>query len=267
MVSALLFLVARPMIRFVCQSCGKKLKSPDDKAGTKTSCPNCKQVVHVPTASPTLAFTCALCGAALERPEEFAGEIMPCPQCLQLIAVPDRPGQQALVVERGAVFGEVTEPPPAPKLPVPAKKRQVPVIVEPPPYHDATPAMFIPPPVRLPQKQEKETKDCPFCGEEVLAVAKKCKHCGETIDVALRAAEEAKRAAEKSSSQQPLVFMNAGGAAASSSAASSGDSRREREEPSSFMAWHVIHGILTLFTAGLWLPVWAIHFFIWVSHK
>ena len=27
-----------------------------------------------------------------------------------------------------------------------------------------------------------EIKDCPLCGEEVLAVAKKCKHCGSVID-------------------------------------------------------------------------------------
>jgi flagellar basal body-associated protein FliL len=27
-----------------------------------------------------------------------------------------------------------------------------------------------------------ETKNCPYCGEEILAIAKKCKHCGEWID-------------------------------------------------------------------------------------
>jgi uncharacterized protein (DUF983 family) len=26
------------------------------------------------------------------------------------------------------------------------------------------------------------TKRCPFCAEEILAVAKKCKHCGSMLD-------------------------------------------------------------------------------------
>lgn len=29
---------------------------------------------------------------------------------------------------------------------------------------------------------EKETKRCPYCGEEILTVAKKCKHCGEWLE-------------------------------------------------------------------------------------
>ena len=29
---------------------------------------------------------------------------------------------------------------------------------------------------------EQKTKKCPFCGEEILAVAKKCKHCGEWLN-------------------------------------------------------------------------------------
>lgn len=99
---------------------------------------------------------------------------------------------------------------------------------------------------------------CPFCGERVLAVAKKCKHCGETIDVALRAAEEASLAARR----QPMVFMNAGGGGASSSsssaAAASGEGRRRYYiAPAPFP--HGLYIFLTLITGGLGLTIWFLH--------
>jgi hypothetical protein len=70
-----------------------------------------------------------------------------------------------------------------------------------------------------------EGKDCPFCGERVQAVAKKCRHCGEIIDVALRAAEEAKSMAR--SRQQPLIVNNnVSTSSSAAAAASSGHGRR-----------------------------------------
>jgi len=71
------------------------------------------------------------------------------------------------------------------------------------------------------------TQKCPFCAEYIAVEAKKCKHCGETVCVALRAAEEAKRSFTSSGTH---VFMNAGGASASSSASSSSASSSHRDE-------------------------------------
>ena len=87
--------------------------------------------------------------------------------------------------------------------------------------------------------------NCPFCDEQVSLNVKKCRHCGETIDVGMRKAEEAMRAAQST----PQVFMNAGGGGA---AAAGGGFQQLR--PFS----HLIHIILSVVTAGLWIPVWIL---------
>lgn len=84
----------------------------------------------------------------------------------------------------------------------------------PPPNSTVTPPLAAYPP----QQAVEATQRCPYCSETVFASAKKCRHCGEILDVALRAAEEAKKS---SLSQQPMVFMNAGGGGGGSSAAAS----------------------------------------------
>ena len=118
--------------------------------------------------------------------------------------------------------------------------------------------VVVPTPIFISTKpiSNDEMMDCPFCAEPLKKSAKKCKHCGETVDVALRMAEEARRSAEKPSQHGP-VFMNAGGG---------GGGFHDRPDRS-FVGWHVGHLILTLATCGLWLPVWIIHFVIWNSSK
>lgn len=104
------------------------------------------------------------------------------------------------------------------------------------------------------ESREPETKECPFCASQIPIRAKVCRDCGETVDVALRAAEEAKREAkaarrdrdrerDRDRGPRDRVVIH----------------RDRRDFP------HVLHLILTIFTAGLWLPIWIIHYVIWES--
>jgi hypothetical protein len=81
------------------------------------------------------------------------------------------------------------------------------------------PAPPLPVPVSRPA-----LKACPYCHAEVPEAARKCRHCGEIIDVSLRAAEDARRIAERAAdhaSRGQNVFMNAGGGGGGSSSSSS----------------------------------------------
>jgi hypothetical protein len=94
-----------------------------------------------------------------------------------------------------------------------------------------------------------ETMKCPYCAEQITVGAKKCKHCGEFIDPAMREIENLKN-------QKQNVFMNAGGGggggggSSSSSASSAAGGFITRM---SCLDW-----ILTLLTGGLWLIVVAL---------
>src|SRR5689334_64299 len=112
-----------------------------------------------------VVLTCHACQAKLRVAEDSTAAKVRCPTCGGAVPVP------------GALRAASAPPPPAPRArpaPPPAEVR-----------HPA-PAS---PPVR--------TRDCPYCGEEVLSHAKKCKHCGEVIDPTLREGRAAGRAPDR----------------------------------------------------------------------
>lgn len=103
-----------------------------------------------------ISFACTGCGKKLQVKEEFAGRKTKCPKCGAALSVPTL----------------------STKPPIPEQKPTAPVTKV---SHQTPPQVELddPPPVQAPLQ---EFKECPFCGEKVLARAKKCKHCGSTLD-------------------------------------------------------------------------------------
>lgn len=96
-----------------------------------------------------IGFACPGCRKTFEVNDEFAGRKTKCPKCGTFLRVPGPGGTTSTPV-----------PPPAVDSAVLAVD-----ILE-----------------VLPSPSTDDYKDCPFCGERVLAKARKCKHCGEMLD-------------------------------------------------------------------------------------
>jgi predicted RNA-binding Zn-ribbon protein involved in translation (DUF1610 family) len=166
----------------------------------------------------TIKVKCSTCGNSFTAPGRAAGRKGPCPKCGTALTIPSHQTAPTVADE-----------------PTPAVVRFVPPDL---PVRRVEPA-----PVR-----ESEYKDCPFCGEEVLAKAKKCKHCGEVLDVALRAAEEARREVRRESrSRRGDVHVR----------------QQTRIEVRGPGFNHGIHIFLDLISCGFWIPIhllcWALH--------
>jgi hypothetical protein len=176
----------------------------------------------------SITVKCLACAAVIKAPESLLGRTVKCPKCAAPISV-------------GAVTP--TSPPVA--------------------------AVHVPQPVVMAVNvaREEAMSRCPYCGEDIRAIAKKCKHCGEIIDPTLRDQEALKREVEDlrrnpSQPQAPMVFNIAGGSASSSSSSSAAAvvSMRPSSRRSVRSFPHLMHFVLTFFTCGAWLPIWILHY-------
>ncbi len=125
-----------------------------------------------------LRVICPQCGCSLYAPESAIGKMSRCPRCQQTIKL-------------AAAVDHVAQPaPPVDVIPVNLPIAQPLARVMPPELPLAT--------AGADRRQMEPTvvyRPCPFCAEDVRIEAKRCKHCGETLDAAMRKAEESERRA------------------------------------------------------------------------
>jgi HEAT repeats len=118
-----------------------------------------------------LVARCPSCHHQKNVPEVFAGKQVRCPKCQTMFAITDvNPWKQGSKAVRDITplapddpWGQVITPGDL-KL------------------KESTAFTGDPPPVRQQPDQPAEFKRCPFCAEQILAGARKCKHCGEMVD-------------------------------------------------------------------------------------
>jgi len=160
-----------------------------------------------------VSVICSTCSSKLKAPDSAVGRKTKCPKC-----------GSAIVVSAGTTVQNLPAP--------------VPEAV---PVHNP---VTVQPRVSVTEvKAAAEYKECPFCSEQILASAKKCRHCGETLDAALRSVEEIRRSVERQQHQSTTVVMNT---AASAVSAVSPDDKTVRGEKSRHTA-----ALLALLLGGI----------------
>lgn len=109
-----------------------------------------------------IRFECK-CGKRIKVDDKLAGKKGKCPQCQQIIQIP-QPQPDDFMDE---FVSELAKEPPQNTNFVNSPMSKADAVHE----------------IMSQSETTEETKACPFCGEKVLKVAKKCKHCKEDLDL------------------------------------------------------------------------------------
>lgn len=197
----------------VCDKCGKKFRVDDKFAGKNAKCSGCGNRIVIGTATTSLTFTVEPTRSSetdRESSEPEAGS---------------HNAESSPANSGGPVHSPIPRFQSFPVIHVPA----VPTHVE--------PSVF-----------EPSSKNCPFCGEQILINAVKCRHCNEMLDPSLRAASQIPPPAAPFQ-PTPMVFMP-------QTAVHVATHQQIVIQSPPFN--HLLHFILTILTCGAWFPVWML---------
>ncbi len=177
------------MIAFSCPGCGKSFSVKDEFAGREAKCPTCRIAIRVPAAvQPAVAIPTpapSVVGGAA------SGGVVASPAAaprLYFIRHGQRFGPLPLDhMQQKVASGQISA---ADLVWIEGTPQWVPAReiaalfpkVEKASRTSIEEVLTVIPEV-LPCPSIDDHKDCPFCGERVLAKARKCKHCGEMLDV------------------------------------------------------------------------------------
>ena len=146
---------------------------------------------------------CPSCRKTVKAPSKYAGKQVKCPGCKADLRIPNE-------------VSPVSLPPP---------------LVSKPKVHKAA----------SPQEEKSlsTVRDCPFCGEEIKAVAKKCKHCGEFFNKVAAASSHNTLRAFEAPHQSPVKNRHNLGIAALLSLIIPGAGQMYREKVGVGLLWFI----------------------------
>lgn len=130
-----------------------------------------------------IPITCPACKTQFKAPDNAAGRKGRCSKCGESLHIPGASVQRP---DRApALVGElsrrsIADEPSAPSMTLPKPLPLPTPVARVPSFEPAAPSAVT-----------SAQRECPYCGEEILATARKCKHCGEILDQALRAGSSA----------------------------------------------------------------------------
>lgn len=151
------------MISFYCQGCGHHYQVPDEWAGKKVRCKKCSHLSPIPSLGHNEQSEISRANTTIQSnniqiPEDTGEDekiiYFSCLMCKTELKAPESMRGKTVLCHHCQCYAEVPGHP-----------------VHTPIQEDSTTFQL-----------KKETKDCPYCGEEILKNAKKCKHCGEFLD-------------------------------------------------------------------------------------